>query len=273
MDYKWNTYKIYESDEAWNLGKQELEDNIKVFESTYMSMINSLEDFLRVTKLHILINELIERVYCYPRRFLDLDIKDKKHKEMFDEALDIYSRILKLTSDYQDYVLENKGKIEGFLETKDASFFRRYYEIIFNKKDAKDSGKYFKIYQGIRNEYQELISNLDYKKLTIDGEYVLVNEENYSNLLLNDDRNVRKQSFELLNETYLEQADLIADLYIRKLKNDIASSRNKGYKTLKEMKLVELELPVSLIDNTIEAVNKNLDTSSWRRPGSPQTPF
>ena len=48
MDYKWNTYKIYESDEAWNLGKQELEDNIKVFESTYMSMINSLEDFLRV---------------------------------------------------------------------------------------------------------------------------------------------------------------------------------------------------------------------------------
>ena len=83
MDYKWNTYKIYESDEAWNLGKQELEDNIKVFESTYMSMINSLEDFLRVTKLHILINELIERVYCYPRRFLDLDIKDKKHKEMF----------------------------------------------------------------------------------------------------------------------------------------------------------------------------------------------
>lgn len=100
---------------------------------------------------------------------------------------------------------------------------------------------------------------MDYKKLTIDGEYVLVNEENYSNLLLNDDRNVRKQSFELLNETYLEQADLIADLYIRKLKNDIASSRNKGYKTLKEMKLVELELPVSLIDNTIEAVNKNLD--------------
>lgn len=259
MDYKWNTYKIYESDEAWNLGKQELEDNIKVFESTYLSMINSLEDFLRVTKLHILINELIERVYCYPRRFLDLDIKDKNHKEMFDEALDIYSRILKLTSNYQDYVLENKRKIEGFLETKDASFFRRYYEIIFNRKDAKDSGKYFKIYQGIRNEYQELISNLDYKKLTIDGEYILVNEENYSNLLLNDDRNVRKLSFELLNETYLEQADLIADLYIRKLKNDIVSSRNKGYKTLKEMKLVELELPVSLIDNTIEEVNKNLD--------------
>ena len=54
MDYKWNTYKIYESDEAWNLGKQELKDNIKVFESTYLSMINSLEDFLRVTKLHIL---------------------------------------------------------------------------------------------------------------------------------------------------------------------------------------------------------------------------
>lgn len=257
MEYKWNLYKIYESDEAWSEGKDELLSKIDEFESSVSSLVDSKEDFLKVTKMHVLINELIERVYCYPRRFLDLDINDKKHKSMFDEALNIYSRIVSLTSKFSNIAKENKDKVMNYLEDKDASFYKRYYEIIFNTNKSSD-GDVFKEYQSIRDEYQELISKLEYGSIEVDGENTEVNNTTYSNFLLNKNREVRRCAFEALNETYLNVADKIADLYIRKLRNDIKGAYEKGYKSLKEMKLAELELPSNLIDNTVSSVSEHV---------------
>lgn len=257
MEYKWNLYKIYESDEAWSEGKDELLSKIDEFESSVISLVDSKEDFLKVTKMHILVNELIERVYCYPRRFLDLDINDKKHKSMFDEALNIYSRIVSLTSKFSNLVKENKDKVMNYLEDKDASFYTRYYEIIFNANKSSD-GDVFKEYQSIRDEYQELISKLEYGSIEVDGENAEVNNTTYSNFLLNKNREVRRCAFESINETYLNVADKIADLYIRKLRNDIKGAYEKGYKSLKEMKLAELELPSNLIDNTVSSVSEHV---------------
>lgn len=257
MEYKWNLYKIYESDEAWSEGKDELLSKIDEFESSVSSLVDSKEDFLKVTKMHVLINELIERVYCYPRRFLDLDINDKKHKSMFDEALNIYSRIVSLTSKFSNIAKENKDKVMNYLEDKDASFYKRYYEIIFNTNKSSD-GDVFKEYQSIRDEYQELISKLEYGSIEVDGENTEVNNTTYSNFLLNKNREVRRCAFEALNETYLNVADKISDLYIRKLRNDIKGAYEKGYKSLKEMKLAELELPSNLIDNTVSSVSEHV---------------
>lgn len=257
MEYKWNLYKIYESDDAWTEGKGDLLSKIDEFESLVSTLVDSKEDFLKVTKMHVLINELIERVYCYPRRFLDLDINDKKHKSMFDEALNIYSRIVSLTSKFSNIAKENKDKVMNYLEDKYASFYKRYYEIIFNTNKSSD-GDVFKEYQSIRDEYQELISKLEYGSIEVDGENTEVNNTTYSNFLLNKNREVRRCAFEALNETYLNVADKIADLYIRKLRNDIKGSCEKGYKSLKEMKLAELELPSNLIDNTVASLSEHV---------------
>ncbi len=258
MEYKWNLYKIYESDEAWGKGKDELLNKIDEFESLISTLVDSKEDFLKVTKMHILINELIERVYCYPRRFLDLDINDKNHKEMFDEALNIYSRIVSLTSNFSRLAKENKEKINAYLEDKEAAFYKRYYEVIFNTNTSNGEGESFKEYQSIRNEYQELISKLEFGSVEVDGENLEVNNTTYSNLLLNENRNVRRCAFETLNETYLSVSKEITDLYVRKLRNDIKGAQEKGYNSLKEMKLAELELPSNLIDNTVASVSEHV---------------
>lgn len=257
MEYKWNLYKIYESDEAWSKGKDELLSKIDEFEGLVSTLVDSKEDFLKVTKMHILVNELIERVYCYPRRFLDLDINDKKHKDMFDEALNIYSRIVSLSSKFSSIAIDNKDKVLAYLEDKEISFYKRYYEEIFNTKKYDDGGS-FKEYQCIRNEYQELISKLEYGSIEVDGKNLEVTDATYPNLLLNENREVRRCAFESINETYLNVADKITELYIRKLKNDIKGSQEKGYKNLKEMKLAELELPSNLIDNTVSSVSEHV---------------
>lgn len=260
MEYKWNLYKIYESDEKWEEGKKDLLESISLLESSITSLTSSVDDFLKCTKLKVLVDEKIERVYCYPRRFLDLDINDTKHKAMFDEALEIYQSILGIQAKFESIVCENEELIRTYLSNEKASFYTRYYEIIFkNKKHLSKENVCFKNYQDIRNEYQELVSKIEFKKISVNGEEVLVNNNTYSGLLLNEDASVRKDAYTALNEAYLSVADEITDLYIRKLKNDIEDARNKNYSSLMSMKLSELELPDNLIDNTIKAVSAKLD--------------
>lgn len=259
MSYTWDLKKIYESDEEWRIDANNLKEMCREFDANIDNILNSLSDFLSITKRFILLNELIEKVYCYPRRFIDLDINDTHHKNMFDEALDIYSKIVKLTNKLSELVISNKDKVLEFLESEDATFYKRYYEIMLNSNGVILDSESAKNIQDIRNSYQTLISSLEYKNLEVDEKETLVNEKNYTTLLLNEDRDIRRQAFELLNEAYLSVGDEIAELYISKLKNDIEASRKLGYKSLEEMKLSSLELPTNLIDNTIRSVREHLN--------------
>lgn len=259
MSYTWDLKKIYESDEEWRIDANNLKEMCREFDANIDNILNSLSDFLSITKRFILLNELIEKVYCYPRRFIDLDVNDTHHKNMFDEALDIYSKIVKLTNKLSELVISNKDKVLEFLESEDATFYKRYYEIMLNSNGVILDSESAKNIQDIRNSYQTLISSLEYKNLEVDEKETLVNEKNYTTLLLNEDRDIRRQAFELLNEAYLSVGDEIAELYISKLKNDIEASRKLGYKSLEEMKLSSLELPTNLIDNTIRSVREHLN--------------
>ncbi len=254
MEYKWNLHIIYGNDEEWLKGKEDLLKDIDEFNHIMSSLTNSVEDFLTVTKLKVLIDEKIERVYCYPRRFLDLDIEDKQHKEAFNEALNIYQSILKHTSAFESLAIEHKKEIEEFLKDENASYYKRYYEIMFAKcLHVSSNDDWFKNYQIIRNEYQSLISELEFGKINVNGKDIVVNNDGYSNLLLNEDRGVRKSAYNAINEAYLSVADEITNLFLRKLKNDIESAKNKGYDSLMSMKMSELELPRTLINESIDA--------------------
>lgn len=259
MEYKWNLHIIYGNDEEWLKGKEDLLKDIDEFNHIMSSLTNSVEDFLTVTKLKVLIDEKIERVYCYPRRFLDLDIEDKQHKEAFNEALNIYQSILKHTSAFESLAIEHKKEIEEFLKDENASYYKRYYEIMFAKcLHVSSNDDWFKNYQIIRNEYQSLISELEFGKINVNGKDIVVNNDGYSNLLLNEDRGVRKSAYNAINEAYLSVADEITNLFLRKLKNDIESAKNKGYDSLMSMKMSELELPRTLINDIINVINNKL---------------
>lgn len=260
MEYVWNLYKIYKSDEAWKVGKEELEKQIIEVKNIYKEIVDSLDDFLKCTKEYIFMNELMERVYCYPKRFIDLDINDSKHKDMFSEALKVYDDVLAMTADFECFVNDNKEIIKNYLDDDSAKYYERYYDIIFKRGEyIPVSDDTFREYQSIRDSYQGLISKMNYESIIVQDKEVIVDDASYPNLLLNDDRELRKKAYDAYIKAYLNVSDEITNLYIRKLKNDIEDARHRGYKTLKEKKLMEDELPVSLIDNLVSIVNENID--------------
>lgn len=261
MVIEWNKYKIFKSDEEWNYAKDRLNDNIAKLEGMLDTFDNDPKSFKEFTELKILVYKSIEEVYCYPRRFIDIDINDLAHKEMFNQALEIYNRIVALTNKYEELIKLDQDKICEYLTHPDLSYYKRYYEIVFNRLNhiSINESEYFKRYQDIRDIYQDILANkLDYKEIQINGENVVINDENYSKYIVDDDQRVRECVYGAYMDTLIDKEDEILSLYQDKLNNDIKNALDKRYNSLKEMKLLEMELPANIIDNTIRSINKHL---------------
>ena len=76
--------------------------------------------------------------------------------------------------------------------------------------------------------------------------------------MLDKNQNHRKIIFDAYTKEYKKCNKIIADLYINKLKNDIALSKTEKYDSLLSKKLFELELDNDIVEKLIEKVNKNL---------------
>lgn len=261
MLINWNKYVIFKSDEEWDKAKKTLVENIQSLEDILDTFDQDIQTFTEFTHLKILVDKSIEEVYCYPRRFIDIDINDIHHKEMFNEALEIYNRIVAITNKFEALIKDKKEIIEEYLKDDTLKYYQRYYGLVFNRLDHINEceDEFFKVYQSIRDEYQDLIANkLEYHTVNINNEEVLIDEVNYPKYINDDEEMVRKSVSDAYIEAYKDKISEIFSLYMRKLKNDIAKANAKKYTSLKQMKLLENELPESLIDKTITSVNKEM---------------
>lgn len=261
MQINWDKNRIFASSEEWNKAKLKLIENVNLLEKMLNTFSDSIETFKEFTHLKILIDKSIEEIYCYPRRYIDIDITDDAHNEMFKEALNIYKRIVAITNKFEILIRDNRLKIEEYLKNDVLSYYQRYYEVVFNHLDHinENEDESFKNYQSIRDEYQNLIANdLKYRTVKIDSDDVLIDEVNYYKYIDHDNQQVRRLVYETFIKAFQEKQDKIFSLYIKKLRNDIANAKAKKYDSLKQMKLLENELPDDLIDKTIFMVNKHL---------------
>lgn len=74
---------------------------------------------------------------------------------MFDEALNIYNKILENTAKFESIVIDSEEIIRKFLKQDDVNFYQRYYDVIFKKGKhlASDKQTFYKC-QNIRSEFQ-----------------------------------------------------------------------------------------------------------------------
>lgn len=260
MILNWKLNTIYSSDEEWEKGKDLLIQHIEKFENSIANFLDNEKSFQDFIKLKVLIDEEIERVYCYPRRYLDLDINDRDKKEKFNEAIKIYGRITNNTTKFESEIINNKDKVLEYLNKEDLAYYKRFIEIIFSHENyLSQDNTYFENTQNIRNKYQELMSNkMQFGKVLINGEEVLINDSTYNDYIDDDNQEIRKNVFDSFMDSYKNLEDEIFTLFIEKLNNDIRLAKSKGYSSLKEMKLSEMELPDYLIDKTVLSVNKYL---------------
>lgn len=256
----WNLTHLYETREDWDKDLLKLKKKIESLkEINVLASKETLINFLRdLSDCY----ELVERVYIYPRRLLDLNNEDKIASEMFNKAVDAYNAYLVVENYYKKVFVENKKIVHDYIKTSD--YWYRYMEIILRKgshiPEDRVLSEYNILFPSIRKKYLNILNEkLSFDPILINGEMVDVSKKNYNTLLENENQDIRHKVFTSYMMGFVNKQSEIKDLYQDKILNDIRLYRSEGYNSLLEKKLYELELDTSVVIDLIKMVNKNLE--------------
>lgn len=268
MQTEWNLSFLYQNDDEWKKDTVKLDELIKKLESLVDGFLEDERSFLEYLELKIKGDILIETIYCYPRRHMDLDSSETHYKKMFEVALGLYERLQLLEKKYEEGILAKPKKVEQYIQSRKLAKYKRYVELTLRKKehqvDREMLDEYMKnvnVGQNIRTEYVEFINGLDFGTVELEGESVPLNRITYNKLILNKEQGNRKKIFESYYGVYAKNIDRFVDFYIRKLRGFIELSKLEKFDSALGRTFFELELPSDLLDNYIKAISANLDVA------------
>lgn len=116
------------------------------------------------------------------------------------------------------------------------------------------------LFLGASNEcFDELTtSEIDFKKVEVEGVSYEVNEANYSKLMNNKNREVRKLSLNSLMTGYGSKNKTLTSTYLNSCLKDNFFAKLQKYKNLKDMALKGEEVDERVYAKLIEQINKNM---------------
>lgn len=257
----WDFHHLYSSDEAFKKEFELLKEKVTQLQSSFSEILNNCTTFVTYLKKKIEVDRLIEKVYCYPKRHLDLDSSLKNYKLMLDEVLDLYGKIQIQTNDFEKKVIENDQLIKTYLKEEILKPYQRYLYLILRRKDhiaqTKDAN-YESDLNKIRQHYSSIVNGIQFEDVVLDGKTYTLNRNSYYDLILDEKQENRKKVYDTYTNAYVTCIDSLYECYLSKLKREMEVSKEERYPTLLSKKLYELELSDQIVENLLQEVNENL---------------
>lgn len=259
MKYNWNLNHIFANRDEWEEMLHLLEKKLQDFSSILKSKL-IYQNFSNVVKQKIEIDEMMEQIYCYPRRHLDLDATNADMQNRFDKALNVYGKVLEIEKKFDKAVLQNKSISK--IDIK----YKRYVEQILRRhahqipeKEASILGEFAKEKDMIRKLFHNLTEeNISYPQVTNEkGKQVQLTSRNIPNLLTSPNSDVRRETFLGIMKTYKPLSSTLFYLYDWKVEIECKQAYMEKFDHLLQKKIFMDDLPIGMIDTLLESVQKH----------------
>jgi oligoendopeptidase F len=269
--YKWNLQDIYYSDEEWEKDFNWIENNISNYASFENTLGSSPENLLACFKFDEQIGIKLERLYLYSMLAKDSDLRNTKYQGMDDRIKSIYSKVLTASSFIKPELLkiDESKLIETICSHPELKIYQQSIdELLRFKVHTLDKEKEellamaSEITQVPYNTYS-LFTNADLKfpkvKDENDNEIEMSHSRFYA-ALYSKDRLYRERAFKAYLKPYADNINSITSLFNGNLKSNIFYAKAKKYSSARHASLDKNNIPVSVYDNLVESVNKNLSS-------------
>lgn len=298
--YKWVLEDIYASDDAWEADYKKLEklmEDIPHIEKTLTKDEKSLADALASMEK---MEHIAGNLFVYARMRRDENNSNTAYQAMTARAMDLNVRLGSALSFVSPALLKLKpGVLKGYIAAakphceknrdpktckkgghcskcgnhthgnkKLAPYDFMLEELIRGKKHVL-SGKEEKLLSmtadiaAAPKDIFTMIDNADMKFGSVkdsDGKRVQLSHGKYIVMMQSEDRRVRKSTYETYYKSYKDMANTISAAYSASVKKDVFYARAKKFGSAIERSLFSDNVPVSLYDNLIETIHKNLPT-------------
>ena len=268
-DLKWNVKDLYNSEEDYEKDYYYIKEHLKDY-SKYQGHILDNENILyEVLSFDYKMSEKLERIYVYAHINNDSDTTDVKYQAMFGKAYKLYEEYNEATSFLVPEILKGKFElIEEYIhKNPKLKEYERVLKNIFRMKKYVLSDKEEKILSSLSTTFStpdnvySYLTDADMKFGTIRdrfGQRQELNERTYHEFIESNDRSERKQAFTKLLSTYGEFKNTYASLISSEVNNNNKVAQIRGYDSARTASLYGNEIPVSIYDNLISTVKKNI---------------
>ena len=274
---KWNLKDLYETEEHYINDYEYLESHLKDY-AKYQGHIldneNILYDLLAFDTNY---SRKLEQVYIYAHTNNDSDTTCVKYQAMYGRAHQLFEKYEVTTSFIVPEILKSDySVIEDYIhKNSKLKEYERVLKEIFRKKNHTLSDKEEKILSSLSTTFNtpdqvySYLTDADMKFGMIkdkDGNKEVLDEKSYRKYIESSNRRERKNAFTKLFTTYKSFKNTYASLLANEVNNNNKIAEIRGYANALSASLYRHDIPVSIYDNLISTVKKNIDPLSrfWK---------
>lgn len=269
IKYRWNLEEMYSNDKLWEKDIDTAEKLTQEFLKRKGSVMKSSSSLLASLRAMEEIDILLEKAFVYARMRMDEDNRDSKRQKNLDM---ITSTLAKLGSDLSFFIPEileaSEAKIREFMSKEQGlDQYSHMLETLLRNQSHVLSEEEENILASLSQVNSaphaifNMLNNADMKFGEIvdeKGNSVELTHGNYITMMQSHNRDVRKNAFEKIYQTYEKLINTISSTYAYSVKNDVVRSQIRKYPSARNASLYPDNIPESVYDNLVKVVNDNL---------------
>ncbi len=271
--YKWDLSYLYSSFDEWNKDAKKIPKMMKKIDEYRGHLLDSSSKLLEFYRYTQSIEEIMEKLHFYAFLLIDVDmdnVDNKKYFEMISGMIADYNA--KTSFVIPELLMSDYSVIEGFMEeNSELKIFEKMFKEIYRVKEHMLSSNE----EAIISEYQAACQNygkssqyirnkeMDYGEIKLsDGKTVKLTASTLNKYSRSEDREVRRQAFELSSKAYEHNINSLATNYIGFIKNYEIESKYRKYSSFLEQKLFERDIDPKVYETLKKVVLRSNDTYS-----------
>ena len=267
--YEWKFTDIYKTNEAYKEDIKKVKEKLEEIVQYKGKLKDSSENIYKCYKIFEEIVEMDCKIYAYGMLQYHKNMTDQEAVELFKEAEELDNKIDENTAFMvPELTAMDTATLEKYIK-EDKSlqrYSRRINEILENKKHILNKeieevlSKFSDTFNGCENAYS-VLTNAEIKFPAIkdsNGNELEVNEAEYSKLLENKDREVRRKGATTLVSEYGKYINTITELYLNTVKQDIKIAKLRNYKSSLEKAVLDDEATVKVYETLLKTVNEHI---------------
>lgn len=269
-EYKWNLDDLFVNDTSWEAAFNKIKSDLVVFKALKGTLTQSSEALLKGLNAYETLARSLMNVVTYARLRQDENTKNATYQAFVSRSESLMTEFGEATAFVTPELLSVEyDVILNLLQGDELKIYKKYFEDLFRNKPHILSeemeavlAQTAELGDAPSNTYGMLLNaDMTFEDaIDAEGKPHKLTNGSYVSILMGEDRILRKDAFEKFYKVYEAHNNTIASLMQAEVKKNIFYSKMRKHPSAREAALFENNIPASVPDKLIEAVNANLET-------------
>ena len=269
INYTWKLEDLYASDQEWENEYKSIKANIEKTKKFKGTLASSSENLLTALDTIYKVYEKSEKLFVYAHMRRDQDNGNSTYQALTDRAMALsveldtaVSYMLPELTEMGEKLLSMADTLSGLNKYKHMfDNIVRQKEHILDEKSEELLAKMGEVAEAPKTIYS-MLNNADMTFGTVkleDGTEVALSHGRYIMLMENENREIRKNTFQTFYKSYEQLKNTFAVAFSSSVKKDAFYAKARNFESAMDAALFEDNVPKEVYDNLLSVIHDNID--------------